>query len=290
MKSQPLPQPPPWALCASEAVGTFLLVLFGCGAVHAAALSGAQSGLWQVAVVWGVAIMLACYVCGAASGAHINPAISIAWALCGRLPARLVLPYLAGQFGGAFVAAAVLYVAWSPWLSLKEKQAGVVRGAAGSEITAMCYGEYFPNPALRGLLTGGGKPSADVSAYVPHAVAFGMEVLGTLILALVVSAVTDQRNNAAPQSRLAPVFIGLTVAALVSIIAPLTQACFNPARDWGPRLFAYLAGWGDVAIPGPNGVGCVTVYLVAPVLGAALGTGLYERGVRRWMALAGNQD
>ena len=70
-------------------------------------------------------------------------------------------------------------------------------------------------------------------------------------------------------------FIGLTVAALISVIAPLTQACFNPARDFGPRLFAFLAGWGPIALPGPRGTGFLTVYILAPILGAILGSGLY---------------
>jgi glycerol uptake facilitator protein len=76
------------------------------------------------------------------------------------------------------------------------------------------------------------------------------------------------------------VFIGLTVAALISVIAPLTQACFNPARDFGPRLFAALAGWGSVALPGPRGAGFLTVYIIAPILGAITGSGLYVHVVR----------
>ena len=72
-------------------------------------------------------------------------------------------------------------------------------------------------------------------------------------------------------------FIGLTVAALISVIAPLTQACFNPARDFGPRLFAFLAGWGPIALPGPRGLGFLTVYIVAPLIGASLGGGFYGR-------------
>ena len=70
---------------------------------------------------------------------------------------------------------------------------------------------------------------------------------------------------------------GLTVAALISIIAPLTQCCLNPARDFGPRLFTYFAGWGTAALPGPNGHGFFTVYILAPILGAAIGGGIYER-------------
>lgn len=274
------------AVVAAEALGTFILVLFGCGAVHAAVLSDAQSGLWQVAIVWGISIMLACYVVGAVSGAHINPAITLGLAAWGKFPTSRVLPYIAAQMAGAFVAAAVLFGMWAPWLAAKERDLNVVRGAAGSEVTSMCYGEYFPNPGARNNFPGekpSDAPSAEFSASVPHATAFAVEVLGTLILALVVCATTDDRNRGGPAQRFAPVFIGLTVAALISIIAPLTQACFNPARDWGPRLVAYLAGWGDVAIPGPNGVGCVTVYILAPIVGGILGVGLYERGVRSWM-------
>src|SRR5207244_10524405 len=106
--------------------------------------------------------------------------------------------------------------------------------------------------------------------------------IGTAILGLVVFALTDPRNAAAPLARLAPVFIGLTVALLISVIAPLTQACFNPARDFGPRLVAWLGGWGDVALPGTRGNGYFfTVYMLAPMVGALCGGGLYVSVLRR---------
>jgi glycerol uptake facilitator protein len=145
----------------------------------------------------------------------------------------------------------------------------------------MCFGEYFPSP---GPLAGSVEPyyhdrRADFDALVPESTAFAAELLGTLLLALAVFALTDDRNPAAPRAQLAPVFIGLTVAVLISVIAPLTQACFNPARDFGPRLVAYFAGWGEVAIPGPRG-GFATVYLLAPTLGAVAGGGLYCRYLR----------
>jgi len=107
------------------------------------------------------------------------------------------------------------------------------------------------------------------------------EALGTMVLALVVFAVTDPRNTAAPAGRLAPVFIGLTVAALIAVIAPLTQACFNPARDFGPRVFAAFAGWGPIALPGrAAGAGTFTVYLFSPIVGALLGGGFYRHLVQ----------
>jgi glycerol uptake facilitator protein len=279
-------------MCLAEFVGTYLLILLGCGAVHAAVLTGAQSGLWQVAIIWGIAIMLAVYTVGAISGAHINPAITLAFAVWGGFSWRSVFPYVIAQIGGAFVAAATLFVLFNPYLKAREQEKQVVRGEPGSEITAMCYGEYFPSPGP--LSNSPGPYSLDsherLNSFVSEPTAFLAEVLGTLILAMVVFAVTDDRNSAAPPAGLAPVFIGLTVAALISVIAPLTQACFNPARDFGPRLFAFFAGWGPIALPGPRGAGFFTVYIVAPILGAIIGGGLYRRVLRSVPARSGPDD
>jgi glycerol uptake facilitator protein len=284
------------ARCLAEAVGTFLLVFFGCGSVHAAVLMGAQSGVWQVAVVWGVAIMVAIYAIGAISGAHINPAITVALAVWGRFPPGLVLAYVLGQLAGAVVAAALLFVLFQPFLGAREQQRGVERGRPGSEVTAMCYGEYFPSP---------GGVSADNSLTTAEAVvrelekqreqfgagpAFLAELVGTLLLALVVFALSDDRNFAAPAARLGPVFIGLTVAILISVLAPLTQACFNPARDFGPRLVAWAVGWGEVALPGPRPPSFFTVYILAPVLGAVAGGGLYAAVLRPCLPAAQEQQ
>jgi glycerol uptake facilitator protein len=268
--------------CFAEFLGTYLLVLFGCGVVHSAVLTGSQSGLWQVAVVWGLAIMLAIYVTGAVSGAHINPAMTLAFAVRGRFSWPLVPPYVLSQVAGAFAAAATLFVLFGPFLAAREQEKHVVRGAAGSEITAMCYGEYFPSP---GPLANSPGPYSEeahrqLNSMVCEGAACLAEGLGTLILALVVFAVTDARNSGGPGGRLAPVFIGLTVSALISVIAPLTQACFNPARDFGPRLFAYFAGWGQVALPGPTPTGFLTVYIAAPLAGAVMGAAIYDLGVR----------
>ncbi len=270
------------ACCLAECLGTFLLVLFGCGAVHVAVLTGDLTGLWQVAIVWGIAIMLAIYVFGPISGAHINPAITIGLAAWGLFPRDRAIPYIGSQFLGAFAAAAALFAMFHPWIAAKEEAKGIARGAAGSEITAMCYGEYYPNP---GAFAAGEEPLdlAKLEAArdrMPLLTAFMVEFLGTAVLALVVLAVSEPKANPSP-GKLAPVFIGLTVTALVCILAPLTQACFNPARDFGPRLFALLAGWGSVAFPGPNGIGVVVVYIVSPVVGSVAGMGLYRLVLHR---------
>ena len=266
----------------AEFLGTFLLIFFGCGAVHAAVLTGAQSGLWQVAIVWGVAIMLAIYTIGSVSGAHINPAITIASAVWRGFPRAHVVPYIAAQLAGAFIAAASLFILFEPHIAAKEASKGIERGQPGSEITAMCYGEYYPAPGALGDGEGPYSPEAhaELKSRMSQGRAFLAEVLGTMILAFVVFAVTDARNSGSPVSGMAPVFIGLTVAALISVIAPLTQACFNPARDFGPRVFACLAGWGSIAWPGFSDPGWLTVYIIAPIVGAVLGGGLYDFAVR----------
>src|ERR1051326_6118280 len=106
----------------AEFLGAYLLIFFGCGAVHASVLTGAQSGLCQVSIVWGVAIMLAVYTFGAVSGAHINPAITLAFAVWGRCPRRFILPYILGQVTGAFLAAATLFVLFNPYLKAREQE------------------------------------------------------------------------------------------------------------------------------------------------------------------------
>ena len=116
------------ASCLAEVLGTFLLVLFGCGAVHVAVLLGDLNGLWQVGIVWGTAIMLAIYVVGPISGAHINPAITVGMAAWGLFPRARVMPYMLSQLAGAFLAAATLFFLFSSYLTAKEEAKGVRRG------------------------------------------------------------------------------------------------------------------------------------------------------------------
>ena len=266
-----------FSCCFAEALGTFLLVFIGCGVVHSAVLTGSQSGLWQVAIVWGIGVTLAIYCTNHISGAHLNPAMTLAFAFWGMFSLRKVFPYIASQVLGAMVAAFFLFVIYQPYIIQREIERGIIRGEAGSELTAMCYGEYFPNPGPLSNAEGLYDPSKRISfdAKVSHFNAFLAEVLGTMILACVIFALTDSSNTKAPESNLAPLFIGLTVAVLISVIAPLTQACFNPARDFGPRLVSYFLGWGSIAIPGPRG-GFFTIYILAPSVGAVLGGGLYK--------------
>lgn len=250
-----------------EFFGTFILVFFGCGSVAAAVLLGAQVGVFQVAIVWGLGIATAIYLTGSLSGAHLNPAVTLAMAVWSDFPKSRALPYMAVQMLGAFAACAVLFGIFADSLRVYEKVHGVTRGETGSEATAMIFGEYFPNP--------GGKALDDSAREKMSAgSAFFAEVVATAILVLVIFCVTDERNATRPQL-LTPLAIGLTVTLLISLIGPLTMACMNPARDLAPRLFSSLAGWRAVPFT-TNGNGWLTVYLIAPFFGGLAGGGLYR--------------
>ncbi len=249
---------------AGEVLGTYLLVLFGTGSVASAVLSGAQVGLWQVAAVWGFGVTLAIYVSAGLSGAHLNPAVSLSMALLrpSDFPAKRLLPYVAAQLSGAVLAGATVAMLFGPLLRRFEAAKGILRGAPGSELSAMVFGEYFPNPAMFGT-------DAAARALVSPGQAALVEGFGTAVLVLVIFALTSPRNTDRPGANLAPFFIGFTVAVLISLFAPLTQAGWNPARDFGPRLVALVLGWGRVAIPGPDGG--FWVYIVGPLIGGPLG-------------------
>jgi len=260
----------------AEFLGTFILVFFGVGAVHVAVLTGALPGLWQVASVWGVGIALAIYATGSISGAHLNPAITVAFAAFRKFPLRKVGPYVFSQCAGAFVAAALLYALYSGGIARYEAANGLVRGGPGSERLAMVYGEYFPNPAMA-------EGAGGVLSGVTEGRAMLGEGVGTALLAFFIFALTDYRNSGRPGGTFYALFIGLAVAIIICIIAPLTQAGLNPARDFAPRLFAYFAGWGAIAIPGPRG-GFFTVYILSPVLGAIAGAAAYQYVLRPGLA------
>jgi glycerol uptake facilitator protein len=251
-----------------EFAGTFILVFFGVGAVNAAVATGAQQGLWQVAIVWALGVSLGIYAAASLSGAHLNPAITLAAAVYEGFPWSRIAPYAVAQTTGAASASLVLYALFSEAIVEFERRRGLLRGGPGSELSAMMFGEYFPNPAVFGT-------AEDAWRIVTPTTAFCAELVGTALLAFLIAALTQDRNRVRPSPRAVPVAIGLTVAAIISVIAPLTQAGLNPARDFGPRLVAYWLGWGEIAIPGPRG-GWLSVYIVAPLVGALAGWGAYR--------------
>ncbi|MES2309082.1 MAG: MIP/aquaporin family protein [Verrucomicrobiota bacterium] len=255
---------PAWFV--GEFFGTFILVFFGCGSVVTAVLTGAQVGIFQVAIVWGLGIATAIYLTGALSGAHLNPAVTICLSVWKSFPKKRIVPYIFAQFLGAFIAAAVLFFIYSDALNDFEQTHDIVRGTPGSEASAMIFGEYFPNPR--------GQALSSVPSITTPLKAFTTEVIGTAILLLVILCATDEKNKNRPQI-LTAATIGLTVTLLISLLGPLTMACFNPARDFGPRLFSSLAGWKEIPFTA-NGWGWLNVYILAPIVGGLFGGALYH--------------
>ncbi len=264
------------AMCLGEFVGTFLLVLFGTATVAVAVLYNAHVGLLQVAAVWGIGVTLAIYATRHLSCAHLNPAVSLGMVLAGRMNPRLLPWYWVAQLAGGIAAGATVLLLFGGAIAEFEHIHGIVRGAPASVQTAMMFGEYFPNPGFAASGLG-----------VTFGTAMLAEALGTFLLVIMIFALTEGCNVGRPGDGLAPVFIGATVAAIIAIIAPLTQAGLNPARDFGPRLVAYLAGWGSTAIPGPRG-GFLLVYIAAPLVGGAISAACFRYGLAPLMTGRGS--
>jgi len=238
-----------------ETLGTFVLVLFGCGSVAVSVLFEAYQGLLQIALVWGFGVTLAIYLTRHLSCAHLNPAVSLAMVVGKRMSVRKLPVYLIAQFSGAILAGIVLYLLFGPSISAYENSHNIIRGTAESIQTAKMFGEYYPNPGT--------------SAVVSMPLAMGAEAFGTFLLLLMIFALTEGCNIGRPADAIAPLFIGLTVTSIICLIAPLTQAGLNPARDFGPRLISWLMGWGTAAFPDQHG-GFFFVYILSPVIGGIL--------------------
>jgi glycerol uptake facilitator protein len=238
-----------------EALGTFMMVLFGCGSVAVSVLFDAYHGIMQVGLAWGIGVTLAIYLTRHLSCAHLNPAVSLAMVLGKRMLASKLPVYVLAQFTGAVLAGLTVFLLFNPSIVAYENLHGIIRGTAESVQTAKMFGEYY---------TASGS-----SAVVSLPLAVCAEALGTFLLLTMIFALTEGCNVGRPNEALAPMFIGLTVTSIICLIAPLTQAGINPARDLGPRMVAWAMGWGSAAFPDQSG-GFFFVYILGPIMGGVL--------------------
>lgn len=242
--------------CIAEFLGTGLFLFFGISCLAAVKVAGASFGLWEISIVWGLGISLAVYLTAGVSGAHLNPAITLALWLFSQFPARKVVPYIIAQVAGAFGGAMLAYLFYHTLFINFEIASDMVRGSMESLQLASIFSTY---------------PSAEISVWQ----AAFIEIVITSILMGVIMALTDD-GNGVPRGPLAPLLIGILVAVLGASTGPLTGFAMNPARDFGPKLFTFFAGWGEISMTGGRDIPYFLIPLIAPVIGACLGAAVYR--------------
>jgi glycerol uptake facilitator protein len=262
-----------WGEASAEFLGTFVLIMFGDGIVATCVAGLSQSGRGELAFnsgdwilitfAWGFAVMLGVYVAGGVSGAHLNPAVTFAQALRRGFPWQKVPTYIAAQVFGAFVAAALVYFNYRYAIGSFEHVEHITRGSSESVGT---YSIFATFPAK--YFTSWFGPFMD-------------QVIGTGLLVACIFAVIDE-YNAPAKSNLAPLIIGLIVVVIGMSFGVNAGYAINPARDFGPRIFAWIQGWGKIAFPGDYGN--VNTYfwipIVGPFVGAGIGALVYDYMIR----------
>lgn len=237
----------------AEFLGTFVLIVFGVGVVAQTVLSKGTAGTsLSINIAWGLAVTMGCYVSAGVTGAHLNPAVTLAFAVHRRFPWHKVAPYVLAQFVGAFVASAVVYITYREALTAFD---GGLRQVAGAQGTAGIWATY-PQPFLSTF------PGGLID-----------QVVGTALLVGVIFGLTDARN-APPPPGLIPVVVGLLVLLIGATFGFNSGYAINPARDLGPRMFTALAGWGGEVFRAGNAWWWVPV--VGPCVGALLGGWVYD--------------
>lgn len=241
--------------CLAEFVGAWILIFIGCGAVASMVLNNASVSQWEIGILWGMAVTIAIYVTGAVSGTHINPAVTIALATFKGFDKKKVVPYILAQIAGCFTGAATVYLLFKDLFIAFESQNGIVRNSLDGLATAGIFSTY---------------PHVNIS----YSTAFIVEVFITMILMMVILAVGEGKNTVAPKMNLGPLFIGVVIAILGTSFGVLTGFAMNPARDFGPKIFAMLAGWGSSAL-GENMYFWIPI--AGPIVGALVGTFIFEK-------------
>lgn len=239
---------------AAEFLGTFTLIVFGVGVNAQVVLGrGGHGEYLSINVGWGLAVMLGCYVAGGITGAHLNPAVTLALAVHRSFAWGKVLPYVLAQMAGAFAASAVVYFTYLEAINDFEP----TRTLATAGIWSTYPQDYLSN-----------VPGGLVD-----------QIVGTAMLMLVIFAVSDQRNMALPAA-LGPIVVGATVLVIGMTYGLNAGYAINPARDLGPRLLTFVAGWGDQVFRAHNYWWWVPV--VGPCIGAVGGGFVYDLLITRF--------
>lgn len=219
----------------AELIGTFSLVLFGCGAAVVSGISAngpSGIGLLGISLAFGLAVVAMAYAIGGITGCHINPAITVAMLVAGKIKTGEAVKYIAGQFIGATAGAAVLYI--------------IMKGAPGFAMGEWALGA---NGWGEGYLGGYSMTSAFVA-----------EAVLSFLFLFVIFATTSKWGN----SNMAGLAIGLTLVLIHLVAIPITGTSVNPARSFGPAIFAQGKAlsqlWLFIAAPLAGGIAAALVW------------------------------
>ncbi|KAM7384424.1 hypothetical protein PAMA_011667 [Pampus argenteus] len=238
--------------CMAECLGVYVLILFGCGSVAQVTTTQNQKGQYlSINLGFALGVTFGVFVSRGVSGAHLNPAVSLSLCFLGRHPWMKLPFYVFFQVLGAFLAAATVSLQYYDAI---QAYSGGKLTVTGPTATAGIFSTY---PADYLSVWGGVTD----------------QVIGTAALLLCVLALGDRGNGSIPDG-FQPVLVGAVVLVIGISMGSNSGYALNPARDLGPRLFTYIAGWGvDVF---KAGGGWWWVPIVAPCVGALLGTLIYE--------------
>ena len=249
--------------CSAEFFGTMLLILFGCGVVAQVVTGGtplttapgATGDYNSIAWGWGLGVAMAVYVAGRLSGAHLNPAVTVALAAFKGFPARKVAPYIAAQVTGAFIGALLVRFNYGDLINKVDPQ---------------------HTKATQGIFST--SPDGSVSLVT----AFSDQVIGTAILVAVIFALTSAVNNP-PLANTGPLIVGLLVVGIGLGWGANAGYAINPARDFGPRLASWLTGYHDAWFSANGPQLYFWVPIIAPLIGGLIGGGLFVFCIEKFL-------
>jgi glycerol uptake facilitator protein len=239
-----------------ELLGSFIIAIFGFGVV-AQLVAGGIGDHDSIAWSWGLGVTFGIYVAGTVSGAHLNPAVTVAVAAFKKFPIRKVIPYIVAQVIGWFLGALVIYLDYV------------------SSINKIDPNHTLKTQGIFSTLPGNGNNAVDVHI----GAAFWDQVIGTAVLLFLIFAVTDPLG-AKPTSALSAIAVGLIVVAIGFALGTDAGYAINPARDFGPRLMEFIVGYKN-AWSDQYGDIYFWVPIVGPLLGGLVGGAVYQLTVAR---------
>lgn len=236
----------------AEFLGTLVLLAFGSAVVAQVVLGKKNNGDYlSINLAWGLAVTMGVYVAGGVTGAHLNPAVTLAVAVRRGLAWNRVVPYWLAQIAGAFAGAAITWLLYREAFTAFD---GGIRQVTGDLATAGIFATY-PQPYLS---TFGGLID---------------QIIGTAFLMLVICAIGDARNLA-PTGNVGPLVVGMLVMLIGMSMGLNAGYAINPARDLGPRLLTFVAGWGSEVFRAGNY--WFWVPIIGPLIGGVLGAVIYD--------------